>query len=71
MRGGLHFGRTFSGHHLEDGCPCGKAPCGLIDADHIDPTCLDHPVSRGKTIRQAHEPARCPAGDHTDERTSR
>lgn len=57
-----HIGRSFEGHSLEDGCPCEKAPCGLvIYPEGIDNACAEHPVYRAKTLRQAHSKERCPA----------
>ena len=57
----FHIGRSWSGHPLEDGCPCPKAPCGLVDVDRTDPACLEHPAERGKSIRQSHSASACPA----------
>lgn len=58
----LHIGRSWTGHTLEDACPCGKAPCGLVDMTLVDPDCDQHPWSRTKSIRQSHRPADCPGG---------
>lgn len=55
---GRHIGRSFSGHPIEDECPCEKAACGLVMTDKIDPSCLQHRVN--KTIRQAHTAEECP-----------
>ncbi|MFJ2298126.1 hypothetical protein [Oerskovia paurometabola] len=55
-----HIGRSFDGHPLEDTCPCPQEPCGLIDVARIDPTCPQHALAAGATIRQAHIPERCP-----------
>lgn len=54
-----HVGRSWTGHRLEDGCPCSKGACGLA-AEPFDPTCLQHPQARAKTIRQGHRAADCP-----------
>ena len=54
-----HIGRSFSGHALEDGCPCTKAPCGLVA--EIDPACPQHAPGACKTIRQSHPEFLCPA----------
>ncbi|ALY10581.1 hypothetical protein FDH86_gp046 [Arthrobacter phage Tank] len=54
-----HIGRSFKGTLLEDHCPCGKAPCGLVDAAKIDPECIQHPWTAGRTIRQSHQPQDC------------
>jgi hypothetical protein len=56
----IHIGRSWSGHFLEDTCPCLKAPCGLVDVDQTDPACPEHPADRGKTIRQSHPASECP-----------
>jgi hypothetical protein len=55
-----HLGRSFSDTRLEDGCPCPKAPCGLVISDRIVRECTEHPWQRGKTFRQGHEPKDCP-----------
>lgn len=55
-----HIGRSFDGHPLEDACPCPQEPCGLIDVSRIDPTCGQHALAAGKTIRQSHTAERCP-----------
>lgn len=56
-----HVGRSFSGHHIEDACPCEKEPCGLVSWRGIDPSCEQHKVT--KTIRQSHLASECPGGD--------
>lgn len=56
-----HIGRSFTGHSLEDTCPCPQEPCGLIATVRVDPACPQHPLQAGKTIRQSHDAARCPA----------
>jgi hypothetical protein len=56
----FHIGRSWSGHPLEDGCPCPKAPCGLVDMDQTEPACLEHPAERSKSIRQSHPASECP-----------
>lgn len=55
-----HIGRGWRGTDLEDGCPCPKAPCGLVPADQIDPACPQHGFDSAKTIRQNHAPEDCP-----------
>lgn len=55
-----HVGRSFSGHPLEDDCPCEKAPCGLVVWGSNE-DCPQHGVKMGKTIRQGHFEADCPA----------
>lgn len=69
---GLHIGRHWSSTYqhaasnamdqrptIEDGCPCPKEPCGMIDSDKVDPDCQQH--SGMKTIRSSHYPEDCPA----------
>jgi hypothetical protein len=63
----IHIGRSWSGHPLEDNCPCPKAPCGLVDMDQTDPACLEHPAERVKSIRQSHAASACPALGPVDE----
>lgn len=58
-----HVGRAFDNTLIEDNCPCGKAPCGLVDTTLIDPECIHHPWTSGKTIRQAHQPEYCKGKD--------
>lgn len=53
-----HIGRSFSGHELEDRCPCVKAPCGLVS--EYDPECPEHAPGASKTIRQSHLEFLCP-----------
>lgn len=63
----FHIGRSWSGHPLEDACPCPKAPCGLVDMDQTEEACLEHPAERGKSIRQSHPASECPAAAPTEE----
>lgn len=55
----MHIGRRWVGHQIEDDCPCGKAPCGLVDDKLIDPDCVEHNPLNAKTIRQVHSEADC------------
>ncbi len=55
-----HMGRSWTGHPLEDECPCGKAPCGLVDSEQISPECNQHPAAMVKTMRQIHPADECP-----------
>lgn len=57
--GAAHWGRSWSDTRLEDGCPCPKAPCGLVVGSTIDPECDQHPWTRGKTMRQMHKAEDC------------
>lgn len=56
-----HVGRSFTGHRLEDQCPCPKEPCGLIDTRKAVGECTEHTFWAAKTIRQAHPAYLCPA----------
>lgn len=56
-----HVGRSWSGHGLEDECPCPQAACGLVDTDDIVEECTEHPMRAAKTIRQHHYSHQCPA----------
>ena len=56
----LHIGRSWTGHPLEDGCPCAKAPCGLATTP-ADPDCPEHAWRAAKTLRQMYAAAECPA----------
>lgn len=55
-----HVGRSFSGHPLEDECPCPKEPCGLVAMTRASADCTEHALTAGKTIRQSHPSERCP-----------
>lgn len=59
--GPLHIGRSWSGHPLEDACPCVKASCGLVEKE--DPSCDQHGMKAAKTIRQQHFAGQCPGPD--------
>lgn len=52
----MHYGRSWTGHPLEDDCPCRKEPCGLVSTP--DPACDQHAGS--KTMRQNHRAELCP-----------
>lgn len=56
----IHVGRSWIGTRLEDGCPCEKEPCGLVDMDKADPSCEQHGIDKFKTMRQMHNVADCP-----------
>lgn len=56
----LHVGRGFTGHRIEDECPCPKEPCQLVTLADAHPDCTQHTFT--KTIRQAHLASECPAG---------
>lgn len=56
----LHVGRSFTGHPIEDSCPCPKAECGLVPIAQASAECDQHGFYTGKTIRQGHPAANCP-----------
>lgn len=56
-----HSGRSWSGNELEAECPCPKEACGLVDLSRAVPECTQHPITRGKTMRQGHPADKCPA----------
>jgi len=56
-----HTGRSWTGHEIEDDCPCPKEPCGLVDTGRAVAECLQHPVGRAKSMRQGHRAGACPA----------
>lgn len=58
---GTHFGRSWTGHSIEDACPCPKAPCGLVVFGAWDPNCEQHAPERANTVRQTHPAEKCPA----------
>lgn len=57
---GMHIGRSWGGHPLEDECPCPQEPCGLVDQGRVDPECPEHTIEAMKTIRQGHKTEACP-----------
>jgi hypothetical protein len=63
----MHWGRAWTGHTVEDNCPCPKAACGLVDGLYPGadfPECAQHnprdPLA-ARTMRQAHRADKCPA----------
>lgn len=57
-----HIGRSFGdGRDIEQTCPCPIEPCGLVRADRAVDRCTQHGFLKGKTIRQSHAQADCPA----------
>lgn len=66
-----HVGRSWDGPgHLEESCPCPKAPCGLVDTGTVDEACMQHPVSRYKTMRTGHRAEHCGGPAMWEETTS-
>jgi hypothetical protein len=58
----FHIGRSWFGTSRENDCPCGKAPCGLVDATAIHPDCDQHHIENARTMRQIHAAKDCPVG---------
>lgn len=56
----MHVGRSWTGHSIEDDCPCPSQPCGLVT---INPDCPQHSLMAAKTIRQSHTPQKCSAAN--------
>lgn len=58
----LHIGRSWTGHPLEDACPCPKAPCGLVVLEQASPECDQHSSNplQARTMRQIHDSEHCP-----------
>lgn len=56
----LHIGRSWTGHEIEDECPCPQTVCGLIDVTQTVPECEHHPVDRAQSVRQGHYSDECP-----------
>lgn len=54
-----HLGRFWSGHPLEDACPCPQAACGLVSTDTIDPACDQHALNAARTMRKVHDATAC------------
>ena len=54
-----HIGRSFTGHHIEDQCPCPQEKCGLVDSEKVHKDCDQHKMWAAKTIRQGHPAAEC------------
>ncbi len=53
-----HIGRAWTGHEIEDTCPCPKASCGLVEQRSLTGGCDQH--NGTKTTRQGHPAERCP-----------
>lgn len=66
MIAGYHRGRSWTGHPLEDECPCEQEACGLVDASRAHPDCDQHsPTQRPRSMRQGHRAEECPGGTDT------
>lgn len=55
----FHMGRSWSGHHMEDECPCPQEPCGLIARENAVESCPQHYFGRAKTMRSIHRAEDC------------
>lgn len=55
----MHVGRSWTGHPLEDDCPCVQVACGLVSIPGSDPICPEHGVAAFKTLRQGHFADEC------------
>ena len=64
-----HWGRSWTGHALEDACPCPKEPCGLVNTGTVLDECEQHNPLRAKSSRQGHPASDCPGlpRGHADE----
>lgn len=60
----VHSGRAWSGHVIEDKCPCPQQPCGLVKLSEADPECPEHRMD--KTLRQGHAEKDCPGPSKED-----
>lgn len=68
----LHIGRSWPGMRpeMEEGCPCPKEPCGLVNVSKVVPDCPQHSLNAAKTIRQGHRPEDCPGARPNADRPS-
>lgn len=66
LPGYQHYGRSWSGTHVEDACPCAKESCGLVSDRGLSPDCEQHRMS--KTIRQHHMDSDCPGPPTLEQR---
>lgn len=55
----FHMGRSWSGHWIEDECPCPQEPCGLVSYDKVVESCPQHYYGRAKTMRSIHLSGDC------------
>ncbi|MFJ5638686.1 hypothetical protein [Streptomyces sp. NPDC093223] len=62
VTGNHHFGRSWTGHAIEDNCPCAKAPCGLVAQPSDE--CTEHRPT--KSTRQSHPADACPGPAEID-----
>lgn len=57
----FHVGRAWTGHQMEDECPCPQEPCGLVSLGKVVEDCPQHAFGRFKTMRQGHKDIACPS----------
>lgn len=55
-----HMGRAWTGHAIEDECPCPQEACGLVSSVTKDDECPQHGFGASKTTRQGHPEQNCP-----------
>ena len=55
----FHVGRSWTGHTIEDECPCSQEVCGLVQFDVMS-DCPEHGRQASKTMRQGHLAVDCP-----------
>lgn len=55
-----HYGRSWTGHKIEDECECPQAPCGLVEGFQVANDCPQHSPTAAKTMRQGHVATDCP-----------
>lgn len=65
MIGHLHMGRAWTGHAIEDDCPCDQAACGLaVPGNNPDRVCDQHNPADwrdARTMRRIHTADQCPS----------
>ncbi|GGY88786.1 hypothetical protein CP967_31260 [Streptomyces nitrosporeus] len=54
-----HIGRSWTGHEIEDDCPCPQVSCGLVDVEAVADECEHHPPLCAKSMRQGHHAEDC------------
>jgi hypothetical protein len=55
----IHYGRSWSGHEIEDKCICNQERCGLVGPG-IREDCDQHGFESARTMRQIHTEEDCP-----------
>lgn len=57
----LHMAALTDNLDIENDCPCGKAPCGLVDDTLAADSCRVHGPNAAVGLLQHHRPGECPA----------